>query len=172
MIKSKFFLVLSCILILGTLITLNYNESRLKIKPSYKTSSMLKIHMVNKEGNLVKWELSAEEVVFPKGNKEILLKSLGLKIKHSPEIYLTSGSGIYKVEEGDMTLNKPVELNIKDTKFRTSRMKWNIRKETLTTDSDIEFSGKNFLITGRGLTAKTKEQKIRILNDVKAVFYL
>ncbi len=128
--------------------------------------------MVNKEGNLVKWELSAEKAVFPKGNREILLTSLGLKIKHIHEIYLTSGSGIYKVEEGDMILNKPVELNVKDTKFRTSGMKWNIRKESLTTDSDIEFSGKNFRITGKGLTAKTKEQKVRILNDVKAVFYL
>ena len=131
-----------------------------------------KLHMFNKEGNSVKWELSAEKAVFPKGNREILLNSLGLKIKRTPEISLTSGSGIYKVEEGDITLNNPVEMTINDTIFRTTEMNWNNSKETLSTDNNVEFIGKTFNIVGKGLTAKTKEQKVRILKDVKAVFYL
>ena len=135
-------------------------------------SSMDKLHMVNKEGNAVKWELSAEKAVFPKGNREILLTSLGLRINHTPEIYLSSGSGIYKVEKGDITLKTPVEMNINDTIFRTNEMNWNNSKETLTTDNNVEFIGKNFNIVGKGLTAKTKDQKVRILKNVKAIFYL
>jgi len=135
-------------------------------------SSMHKLHMVNKKGNSVKWELSAEKAVFHKGNMKILLNSLGLKIKHTPEIYLTSESGIYTVENGDITLNNPVELSVKDAKFKTAGMYWNSREETLTTDSDVEFIGKTFNIVGKGLTAKIKEQNVRILKDVKAIFYL
>ena len=172
MIKSRFFIVLACALVLGIFITLNYSGNSLEIKPSYRMSSMHKLHMVNKESNSVKWELSAEKAVFPKGNREILLNSLGLKIKLTPEISLTSGSGIYKVEEGDITLKNPVEMTIKDTIFRTTEMNWNNSKETLTTDNNVEFIGKTFNIVGKGLTAKTKEQKVRILKDVKAVFYL
>ncbi len=172
MIKSRLFLVFACVLVLGTMITLNYNGNRLKIKPSYRMSSMYQIHMVNKEGNSVKWELSAEKAIFPKGNREILLNSLGLRIAHTPEIYLTSASGIYTVKSGDMTLNKPVELRVEDAKFKTDTMHWNSSKETLTTKNDVEFIGKSFNIVGKGLTANTKEQKIRILKDVKAVFYL
>ncbi len=171
MIKSKFVLVFACISVLA-LITLNYSGNRLEIKPSYKMSSMHKIHMVNKEGNSVKWELSAENALFPKGNKEIILTSLGLRITHTPEIYLTSESGIYTVENGNMILNNPVELNVKETKFKTAGMHWNSREETLTTDNDVEFIGKTFNIVGKGLTANTKEQKVRILKDVKAIFYL
>jgi len=172
MIKSRSFLVLVCVLILGTLIKLNYSGNSMEIRPSYRMSSMHKLQMVNKEDNSVKWELSAEKAVFPKGNREILLSSLGLRIKNTPEIYLTSGSGIYKVEEGDITLNTPVEMKINETIFRTTEMKWNNSKGTLTTDNNVEFIGKTFNIVGKGLSAKTKEQKVRILKDVKAVFYL
>ena len=164
--------VLACILVVGILITLNYSGNGLKIKPSYRMSSMYKIHMVNKEDDSVKWELSAEKAVFPKGNREIFLNSLGLTIKNTTEIYLTSESGIYTIENGNMTLNDPVELNVKDTKFKTAVMHWNSREETLITDNDVEFIGKSFNIVGKGLIAKTKEQKIRILKDVKAIFYL
>ena len=157
---------------MAVLITLNYNENPLKISPSYKTSAMQDVHMVNKEGNVLKWELSAERAVFPKGNREILLESLGLKIKLDPEIHLTSKSGTYTIENGDMTLNNPVELRVKDAKFKTAGMYWDNRKEILRADSNVEFSGANFRITGKGLTAKTKEQKVRILKDVKAIFYL
>lgn len=172
MIKRKLPLVLACILVLGILIILNYSGNRLKIKPSYKMSTMHKIHLVNKEGNSVKWELTAKKAVFPKGNREIFLSFLSLRLKNTPEIYLTSPNGIYVVESGNMTLNKPVELSLENAKFKTDRMYWNNREETLTSNNDVEFIGKSFNIVGKGLTAKTKNQTIRILKDVKAVIYL
>ena len=171
MFKSRLVLVFACVLVL-TLITLKYSGNELKIKPSYKMSSMYKVYMVNKEGNSVRWELSAKKALFPKGNREIFLTSLGLRIKHTPEIYLTSESGVYTVENGNMILNNPVELNVKDAKFKTAGIHWNSHEETLTTDNNVEFIGKTFNIVGKGLTANTKEQKVRILKDVKAIFYL
>ena len=171
MIKSRSILVFAFVLVLA-LITLNYSDNSLKIKPSYKMSSMNNVHMVNKEGNSIKWELSAEKAIFPKGNKEIFLTSLGLRIEHTPEIYLTSKSGIYKVESGNMILNSPVELNVKDAKFKTAGIQWNNHEDTLTTNNDVELIGKTFNIVGKGLKANTKEQKVRILKDVKAIFYL
>jgi LPS export ABC transporter protein LptC len=169
--KSRSIIVFACVLVLA-LITLNYSGNSLKIKPSYKMSSMHNVHMVNKEGNSLKWELSAEKAIFPKGNSEILLNSLGLRIEHTPEIYLTSESGIYKVENGNMILNSPVELNVKDVKFKTAGIQWNNHEETLTTNNDVEFIGQTFNIVGKGLRANTKDQKVRILKDVKAIFYL
>ena len=169
MIKSRLTFIFACLLVLA-LITINYSGNGLKIKPSYRMSSMHKVHMVNKEGNSVKWELSAEKAVFPKGNQEIFLESLGLRL--NSEISLTSSSGIYTVQKGDMTLHNPVELNVKDTKFKTDKMYWNGRNETLTTDSNVEFIGKTFNIAGKGLISKPKEQRIRILKDVKATFNL
>lgn len=172
MIKKKMILIIACLLVIATLITLNYSGNSLKIKPSYRMSSMHLIQMVKKEGDTVKWELSAEKAMLPEGNSVIHLDSLGLVIKNTPEIYLTSGSGRYMVEDGDIKLNAPVELNIKDAVFKTGEMDWDSAGETLTTDNDVEFIGRTFNIVGKGLVARTKEQKVRILKDVKAIFYL
>ncbi len=171
MTKGRFFWILTATLVIGILVILNYNEGNVKIRPSYQTSTMQQLHLTHKEDNKVKWELSAKSAIFPIGNKEVFLESLGLKINHSPEIYLTSESGIYKIKKGDITLNKPVELNIKDAKFITNSLKWKNKDELITTDSAIRFSGKTFLIEGRGLAAKIKQQEVRILNNVKAIFY-
>jgi len=158
-------------LVIGILILFNYNERRINISPSYKTSSMENLHLKHREGNMVKWELSSDEAILPFEKKQVLLESLALKINRSPEIYLTAGSGIYEIEEGNVTLNNTVEMNVKDTTFTTDTMKWNSKDELITTEDDIKFSGSSFLITGRGLAAKVKQEQVRIIKDVKAIFY-
>jgi LPS export ABC transporter protein LptC len=129
------------------------------------------LHLKHREKNNVKWELTSEKAILPVEKKEIHLQSLSLKINQSPAIYLTSGSGIYEIERGDVTLHNAVELKVKDSMFLTDTIKWHSRDEAIRTDDDVKFTGGNFLITGSGLAAKVKQQKVRILKDVKATFY-
>jgi lipopolysaccharide assembly outer membrane protein LptD (OstA) len=164
--KNRLFLGLSATLIIGFLLIVNYKGSSIKLRPSLKTSSMEHMLLTHKQDNEVKWEL-----YFPPGNKKIFLKSLGLKVKRSPEIYLTSQKGVYEVEKGNITLDNTVELNIRDTKLATNSLEWNSKNELITTKDDVKFSGKNFLIEGAGLIAKTKKQQVRIVKNVKAIFY-
>ncbi len=171
MIKSRLFWIVCAILIFGVLIVLRLNEPDIKILPSYQTSSMENLYLKHRIGNKVKWELSAGQAILPLGNKEVFLKSLALKINHSPEIYLTSGSGIYKIKEGDIMLNNSVKLNIKDAVFTTNTLKWNSKDELITTEDEVKLTGDKFLIEGTGLSAKMEEQQVRIMKDVKAFFY-
>lgn len=129
------------------------------------------LHLTHKEGNEVKWELWAQNATFPEGNKRIILKSLELKIHHDPEIYLTGGSGIYKIEGKKLIINKPIELRVKDTRFTTDTLTWHGEEELITTEDNVKFHSKNFLIEGTGLAAKVKQQKIKILKNVKGTFY-
>lgn len=171
MIKSRLFWVISAIFIFVILIILNYNEPGVKMFPLLQTSSMKNLYLKHKEGGKVKWELSSDNAVLPLGNKEVFLDSLVLKINQTPEIYLTSGSGVYEIEQGDVTLNKPVKLKIREATFATDSLKWNSKKELITSDDQIKLSGNSFLITGTGLSAKVQEQQVRIIKDVKAIFY-
>ena len=171
MIKSRLFWIISALFVFAILTILNYNENSVKMVPSYQTSSMENLYLKHKEGNKVKWELSSDKAILPLGNKKVLLESLALKINQSPEIYLTSGSGIYEIAQGNVTLNKPVELKIKEAKFTTDSLKYNSKKELITSEDEIKLSGNSFLITGTGLTARVQEQQVRIMKDVKAIFY-
>ena len=173
MLKRNYFGILIVFLAISTFILISYyKEQGLTIQPTYQTSSMQGLHLTHRENDDIKWELSANEAIFPMGEKEISLKSIGLKINQSPEIYLTSATGIYETEKGNIILKKSVEMNIKDTKFTTNTLKWDSASELLTTEDNVKFSGKNFLIEGTGLAATVKNQKIQILKNVKATFYI
>jgi len=171
MIKTRLTLILSILLVIGTLVILNFDGRNVKINPSYQTSSMKDLFLTHKEKGVIKWELSADKALMPISKKEIYLNDLKLKINRQTHIFLTSGSGIYEVEEENITLNNPVELKMKDTTFQTTTIKWNSADEFITTDDAVQFVGNKFRIVGKGMTAQLDKEHVRIMNDVKAVFY-
>ncbi len=171
MTRSRFFWILSATLVIVFIIILGYREQSINISPSFKESTMQKLQMTHKKDNEIKWELLAREASFPVDKKEILLQSIGLTINYSPKIYITSKSGTYEIEKENITLNEDVELHTEDAKFTTDTLNWNGKDELITTEDDVKFRGKSFLIEGKGLAAETARQRVRILKDVKAVFY-
>lgn len=173
MFKPKHVVSLSVFLAVSVLILISYYKNQtVTILPSFQTSSMKDLHITHKEADRIKWELSAKEAIFPTGGKEIFLNSIGLNIKQSPEIYLKSGNGTYEIDKGDIMLSASVEMNINSTQFTANSVKWNNASEVLTSDDKVKFSGEHFLVEGTGLSATLKQQKVRILKNVKATFYL
>ncbi len=168
--KSKLFVVLLTILSIGILIMLSYRENGIKTYPSYKTSSMRGFHLTHKDGDKVKWELISEKAIFPEGNKEIILKDLTMKIDEY-KITLTGGSGIYNVEKKNLTINKPIEINIDGNMLTTNSLAWDSDSGLISSKDAIKFEGKNFHIEGTGLIAKTQNQQVKILDNVKGTFY-
>lgn len=173
MINRKYFAVLSVFLIIVVFWVITYYKGQtIKLQPSFETSSMQDLYLKHREGNEVKWELSAGQAVFPMGKEEIFLTSIGLKINRSPEMYLTSGNGIYHINSGNVDLSNSVRMNVRDTVFTTSTMKWNSREDLITSSEDVRFSGEKFVVEGTGISAEIKNQKVRILKNVKATFDL
>jgi LPS export ABC transporter protein LptC len=167
---SKFFVVLLTILAVGLLIVLSYRGNGIKTYPSYKTSSMRGFHLTYKDGNKIKWELISENATFPEGNREVILKDLTMKI-HEYKIALTGGSGTYNIQDKNLIINRPIKIDIDGNKLTTDSLTWNGDEELISTKDAIKFEGKNFLIEGIGLIAKTENQQIKILENVKGIFY-
>jgi hypothetical protein len=69
-------------MVVGIIIVLNYSDTDVKIHPSYQTSSMKNLHLIRKDIDGVKWELSADEAIFPEKRENIFLKSIS-KIHNS-----------------------------------------------------------------------------------------
>ena len=161
----------SILTVIGIFVVLNYSDTDVKIHPSFQTSSMKNLHLIRKDNNEVKWELSADEAIIPENRDDIFLKAISLKINKSPEVYLTSGTGSYAVENENITLNNPVELHMEDKKFITHSLAWSSKDELITTRDPVQFTGENFVINGTGLAAEIKQQNVKITNNVKAIFY-
>lgn len=170
--KAKFFFFFSLLLALGVLFVVGHKDTDVTVNPLYKTSSMDGLHITHKEGSTIKWELNAADAVLASGNEQVIVKSLDLKIYDDPVIYLTGGSGIYSVEGGDLAINGLVKINVNDVQFATDSIMWSGKDELLSTRDSVRFTGNKFLIEGKGLSAKIKDQKMKILDNVKGTFYL
>jgi LPS export ABC transporter protein LptC len=171
MIKNRLFWMLSFILAISILFILTYRGQNVYINPSFQESSMKSLHLINKRDNEIRWELSAPKATIPEDKKRIFLQSPSLIINNSPEIHVTSGNGIYEIEKDNVTLSTPVKINIKDAIFETDSLTWNSKDELISTDDPVQVKGNNYIINGTGLTAQVTQQKVRILNNVKAIFY-
>jgi LPS export ABC transporter protein LptC len=169
--RGKFFLVLLILLAIAVLAVLNYRENGVKTAPSYKVSSMHGFRLTHKEKDEIKWELMADKAIFPKGNQEVHLEALTMKVHHEQEVALKGGSGVYNIKKKTLIVNKPIEINIEGARLTTDSLTWNGRKGLLMTQDPIQFQDEKFLIEGTGLSANVKDQRIRILNDVKGTFY-
>ncbi len=169
--KSRFRLLLLVIVAVAFLVVMSYRENGVKTYPSYKTSSMRGFHLTHKDSDKIKWELIAEKATFPEGNKKIILNDLTMKMYHEREYTLRGGSGIYNIQRNKLAINKPIEIAVEDAKLTTDSLTWNGESGVVTSKDRIKFQGNNFLIEGIGLTAKIKDQQIRILQNVEGVFY-
>ena len=169
--KGKFLLGFVAAIALGILIILSYSENGVKTHTSYRKSSIKGFHLARKDGESIKWELTAERAVFPEGNKEILLKDLTVKIHHKPEVILTGGEGNYNIEGKELIISNPVDVVIDSSRLTTTSLTWHGEEEMITTYDSVRLTGKNFLMEGKGLTIKVRDQQVKILNDVKGIFY-
>ncbi|MCK5426716.1 MAG: LPS export ABC transporter periplasmic protein LptC, partial [Thermodesulfovibrionia bacterium] len=118
-----------------------------------------------------KWELVSENATFPEGNKAVILRNLLIRIHDKYDIILTGGSGVYKIKDKNLTINKPIVIDIEGDKLTMDSLTWNGEKELITTKDMVAFKGKNFFIEGTGLVAKVRNQQIRILDNVTGIFY-
>ncbi len=169
--KSKIFLVLLTALAVGVLIVFGYRGNGVKTYPSYKTSSISGFRLTHKESNKIKWELLAEKTTFPEGEKEIFLENLIMTVNQERKFIVKGGSGVYNIKEKKLMIRKPVEIDIEGATLTTDSLVWNGEKGIVTTEDNIRFQGENFTIEGSGLSVKVKNQQIRILKDVKGIFY-
>jgi len=169
--KTRLFWIASILMVVGIFAVLNYSDTGVKIQPSFQTSSMKNLHLIRKDNNEIKWELSADEAIIPEKKDHIELHSISLKINKSPEVYLVSGTGTYSIENENITLNDPVELHMEDKRFITHSLTWSSKDELITTRDPVQFTGENFVIQGTGLAAEIKQHNVKITNNVKAIFY-
>jgi len=169
--RGRLLLGFSIILILTILIVLSYKKYGVNPHASYQISSMEGIHLAHRDHNKIKWELTAERATFPQGDKEILLDNLTMKIHHNPNIIVKGGRGNYNIEEGSLIVSNPVETTIKNSRLTTDSLAWYGKEEIIATSDSVRFTGKKFLIEGKGLTVTVRDQQVRILSDVSSIFY-
>ncbi len=158
-------------MVIGTIIMLNYDDRKIELNPSYKTSSMKNVTWIEKEDSRIRWEMTADRATIPMDNKEIFLNNLHLEIQNEPRISIYGKEGHYNIAEKKVTLKDSVKLTTKDSVFITDTLNYDGKADLVSTDSTVRLTGSNLQIDGIGLTAQLKNEIVRIKKNVTAVFY-
>ena len=174
--KSKFWCFLTIGLVINLVVIIGiYIYTRRPNSPHLRLSSfshLKKVCYTEVKNGSKSWELVAEQVNMPQGQKVILktIKTTFFSENNSP-IYLTADQGEIDLNTKDIKLEGNVRIWQKDGYvFITSHLDYKNHQNLLFTDAPVKIKGNNILVIAKGMQYFIKENKFVLCQKVKTTF--
>lgn len=126
------------------------------------------IRILQKKKGVTIWDLTARRADFESENKA-KLSGVSVAMRRS-DVALFADKGIYDLSDKTFTTDSAVRADGKDYKITADSVDFGVSSGNIETDGRVKMEGKGFEVEGKGLKAET-ENKVRIYNDVKAIFH-
>jgi LPS export ABC transporter protein LptC len=120
-----------------------------------------------------KWNLKAKEASFSKKTNAISLRHVLLTIRNSDNNQFTveGSEGNYFKGSGEIQLKGDVTgKSLSGYQMYTEQLHYNQKNESVETKNHVKITGPFFKISGDGLFADIKEEKITIIGNIHATF--
>jgi len=141
-------------------------STALKIKGNSFIEGLMVSYL--KDGNTV-WTLTARRADFTQGETKAILTDVTVKV-HENDMSLHTGTATYDLLTQNITTKGEIRADTKDYTITTASIDYEASSREIKTEDSITVEGKRFKVEGKGMMLD-KEQKVRILKDVKAIFY-
>ncbi len=131
------------------------------------------IHYSRTREGRMEWALDADSVASFTGGDEMLFDSVRLVFyaKDGSTYTLKAREGKFSESTGEVNAVGDVSVESEDGSYRltTDSLKYSSIDRYATTDDRVEIIAKDLKVEGEGLIVEIDEEKIFILNDVKAL---
>jgi len=127
------------------------------------------IRILQKKKGMTVWTLTAEKADFPEGEDKAELHAVSLALPEN-NLMLHADKGTYHFSEKSFTTDSLVEARAENYRITADSLDLDVVSSAIQTEGRVRLEGKGFSVEGQGMEAD-KEQKVRILNDVKAIFH-
>ncbi|MBE0426571.1 MAG: LPS export ABC transporter periplasmic protein LptC [Nitrospirae bacterium] len=127
------------------------------------------IRIIHKEDGISIWTLTANKAEFIEGGDKAELNNITMAIPKN-DVILFADRGIYSFSEHSFTTDGVVKAESKDYKITADSIDYEISSGRIKTDGRIILETKGFNVEGIGMRTEP-EEKVSILNDVKAIFH-
>ena len=127
------------------------------------------VRILQKKKGVTLWTLTASKANFTEGEDKAELSDIKMMLQKNGVI-LYADKGIYNISDKSFTTDSVVEAASKDYKITADSLDYEVSSGKIQTGGKITVEGKGFKVEGRGMKADA-EQKVSILNDVKATFH-
>jgi len=127
------------------------------------------LKIINKKDGITEWVLTAKRADISKNGKEALLRGIEMRLEKQG-MMVQAEKGLYDMETKNVTIDGIITARDKNYVITTSQALIDSSGGMLETQGEVTVEGKKFNLEGKGLQADNNEQKVRILNNVKATF--
>jgi lipopolysaccharide assembly outer membrane protein LptD (OstA)/cbb3-type cytochrome oxidase subunit 3 len=166
--RKVFLAVLFLTLLLGIFFMLKMGRQS-DMDLQVKGSSFLEdVRIVQKKKGSTVWTLKAEKAAFPDGEDKAELHAVHLAIPENG-LLLYTDKGTYNFPEKSFTADTIVKATGENYHITADSLDFDISSSGIQTEGRVYLEGKGFSLEGEGMQAG-KEQKVRILRNVKAIF--
>ncbi|MBI4684068.1 MAG: LPS export ABC transporter periplasmic protein LptC [Nitrospirae bacterium] len=121
-----------------------------------------------KDGNSM-WKLTARRADIMDNQGIARLKDVAI-IVEDKGMAIYAGDGVYDIENHNLTLNGMITAVTKDYTIIADSIELDNSTGTINTAQGVRVEGKKFTVEGIGMNADSN-QNVRILKNVKAIFY-
>ncbi len=166
----KWFYILTVIVVSIAGFIFLHKDKPFTVRIRQEGSSISGLKLNHSENGALKWELTSRRAEIGQGGEDAHLYALTLNIYQGRSLVLNGKEGIYDFKNKNLKI-KDVRATVDDMSLDTDSLLWKAADEEITTEDTINIKGKNFSIDGKGLIIKAREQKVRVLQDVKGIFY-
>jgi LPS export ABC transporter protein LptC len=126
------------------------------------------IRILQKKNGMTVWTLTAEKADFPEGEDKAELHAISLALPEN-NLMLHADKGTYSFSEESFTTDTLVEARAENYRITADSLNLDVSSGNIQTEGRVRLEGKRFSVEGQGMQAG-KEKKVRIFNDVKAIF--
>jgi LPS export ABC transporter protein LptC len=128
------------------------------------------VKIVNRKDGNKDWMLMAERADITADGRIAYLKNIEIKIEDRG-ITVYADKGAYNMADKSLNLDGKTVAKGDSYSVTSENVKFNSKKDNLATNKAVSLEGKKFIVHGKGMDLNNSEQKVRILSNVKAVFY-
>ena len=120
----------------------------------------------------VQWEVEAQKAESHESEQHVLLKRVQVRLfgRAGQNMELEADEGTINTASGDFELRNEDELIAIDLvngyTILTPHVHWVDAEQTISTDRPVTIHGPGLIITGNGLVAELKTEKLGVLDDV------
>lgn len=166
---KRIFLIGISVILCGILIAVLRDSGEMRGGVKLEGGSFIEdLRILHRKNGTIDWTLTANRADFLNNSEKARLKDIRMQIQKDG-VSLIADSGTYDLSTQSFTTDDMVQAEGDDYTIRADSIQYEISSGTIKTDGKIHVEGKGFEIQGKGLQAD-KNQKVRILNDVKATF--
>jgi LPS export ABC transporter protein LptC len=128
------------------------------------------LRIIYKRNGNQDWILSARRADISEDGNKAYLTGLEMTLENKG-ITLYADKGLYLMTDKNLTIDGKIIAKGDTYSITSVDGAFDNRAGNFKTDGDVRIDSKKFSVQGRGMNIDSSEQKVRILNDVKAVFY-